>query len=248
VAHCDRTGNRFAILDAFPRAAVDDLIEQRRTVLSLAGSPGWNAAIYHPWVKLADGSVVPPSGHVAGVVARTDRAAGPHKAPANEQLDGVVDLEAPVTAEQQGELNPYGINCLRAFPGRGIRIWGARTLGGVPWTHVSVRRVFLTAGRWIERALADAAFEPASPTLWARIRRDVGSYLDGLFRVGALVGQTAEEAFYVKCDEETNPPERRDEGTTVAEIGLATDVPNEFIIVQLVHHAGGTVIAGPSPG
>jgi hypothetical protein len=248
VGHCDRTGDRFALLDAFPRAAVADLLEQRRTVLSLAGSQGWNAAIYHPWVRRASDEAAPPAAYVAGVVARTDRLAGVHKAPANVRLEGVIDLEPPVTAEQQAELNPHGINCLRSFPGRGIRVWGARTLGGEPWGYVSVRRVFLTAARWIDRALADAAFEPNAAPLWARIRRDLGAYFDGLYRAGALVGRTADEAFYVKCDEETNTRERREAGAVVAEVGLAPGRPNEFVVVHVVYHAGRVEIAGPAPG
>jgi hypothetical protein len=254
--HCDRLGNRFAVLDSLPNAGLGTVLEQRRRLvdepppLESAIGPGANGALYYPWVRPLgqDGPTgfVPPCGPVAGVYARTDERVGVHKAPANEALEGIVDLELSLNDEQQGELNPYGVNCLRAFPGRGIRVWGARTLSSDPeWRHVSVRRLFLTAARWIERNLADAAFEVHDPALWGRIERELSAYFEDLFRRGALRGATAEEAFYVKCDAETNPLEGREQGRVVTEIGLAPASPNEFVVVYVVHEAGGTTVTGP---
>jgi phage tail sheath protein FI len=186
--------------------------------------------------------MVPPSGHVAGIYARSDQQRGIHKAPANEVLEGVLDLEVNLTDEQQGELNPEGVNCLRAFPGRGIRVWGARTLSGEPWVYVNVRRLFLTAARWIERNLAQKVFEPNDSRLWEQIKRELTAYFSALLRQGGLRGNTAQDAFYVKCDEETNPPEVRDVGMVVTDIGLAAARPNEFIVVRITHNTSGVTM------
>lgn len=244
--HCDTLGERFAILDSLPGASVDEVLEQRGKL------SGTNGALYYPWVRVLDGPAstngfIPPCGHVAGVYARSDQRVGVHKAPANEVLEDVLDLEVNLTDSQQGELNPKGVSCLRAFPGRGIRVWGARTLSGDPaWTYVNVRRLFLTAGRWIERNMPVAVFEPNDARLWARISRELTAYFNDLFRRGALKGRTAQEAFYVKCDAETNPPEVREAGMVVTEIGLAPALPSEFIVVRIIHGASGVTITGPS--
>ncbi len=247
--HCDKAGERFAILDSVPDANPDEVLAQRQALR------GTNGALYYPWIRVLDGPAstdgfTPPCGHVAGVYARSDRRVGVHKAPANEVLEGVLDLEINLTDAQQGLLNPQGVNCLRAFPGRGIRVWGARTLSGDSiWTYINVRRLFLTAGRWIERNMADAVFEPNEPRLWARISRELSAYFNDLFKRGALKGRTPQEAFYIKCDAETNPPEVREAGMVVTEIGLAPAVPNEFVVVRIVHGASGVTIAGPTrPG
>ncbi len=242
--HCRRAGAVFAVLDSRPAAGRDGVLAQRRR---LRGADG---ALYFPWVRVPEGpevGFVPPCGQVAGVYARSDQHTGVHKAPAGGVLEGVLDLELDPGAALQGELNPRGVNCLRAFPGRGIRVWGARTLSDDPsWTYVNVRRIFLTAGRWIERHLADAAFEPNDPRLWAAIRRDLTFYCDQLHRRGALRGSTATEAFYVRCDAETNPPAERQAGRVVTEIGLAAAVPGEFVVVRILHRAGGvTLETGP---
>jgi len=170
-----------------------------------------------------------------------------HKAPANEVLHGVSDLVPDVSDADQAELNPIGVNCLRAFPGRGIRVWGARTLSREPaWTYISVRRLFLTVGRWIERNLTDVPFEPNDARLWSRIERELTTYFSELLRQGALKGNTAADAFYVKCNAETNPQEGRDAGKVVTEIGLAPSVPAEFIVVRIITGTSGITIAGPT--
>jgi uncharacterized protein len=243
--HCDRLGNRFTILDSIPGAAAAELPALQRAALQ-----GRNGALYFPWLRVADeggGELVPPCGHVAGVYARTDGGVGVHKAPANERLEGVLDLEVLLTDARQAPLNEAGINCLRSFPGRGIRVWGARTLSGEPaWLYVNVRRLFLTAGRWIERNLQGATFEPNDFRLRSRITRDLGSYFSELYRRGALQGRTAQEAFYVRCDAALNPPEVREAGVVVAEIGLAPALPNEFVVVRITRSASGISLTGPA--
>ncbi len=243
--HCAQQGDRVAILDALPGRDPLGVLAQRQ------GLSGINGAFYYPWVAVPDGPgrsvrFVPPCGHVAGVIARSDRATGVHKAPANEPLREVIDLEYnPSNADQAG-LNPEGINCIRSFPGRGIRVWGARTLSReTAWAYLNVRRLFLTAGRWIERNMTGAVFEPNSPRLWARVERELKGYFRQLYERGALHGASPEEAFYVKCDGETNPPEVRDQGKVVTEIGLAPAIPAEFVVVRIVHGASGVTIAGP---
>ncbi len=238
--HCERAGDRFAILDAPPGAEVNEVIEHRKALNAL------NGALYHPWIQLAPNATVPPCGHVAGVYAWTDRRTGVFKAPANEELSGVLDLASRLTDAQHGELNGSGVNCLRALPGRGIRILGARTLadpGRQPaWIYVNVRRLFLTVGRWIERAMAGVVFEPNDWRLWMRIERELGACFSDLFRQGALKGASEEQAYYITCNAETNPPETREAGRVVTEIGLAPAIPNEFVVVRLVHGAGGVTI------
>jgi hypothetical protein len=250
--HCEDRGDRFAILDSPPGIEPEGVKKYPEQLRQAGGLSGTNGALYYPWPRVLDGPAsthgfVPPCGHVAGVFARTDERVGVHKAPANEILQGVVDLEVSLTDAQQGELNPVGVNCLRAFPGRGIRVWGARTLSSQPaWTYVNVRRLFLTAGRWIERNMANVSFEPHNTSLWARIRRELTAYFNELFQQGALRGSTPQEAFYVKCDEDINPLEVREAGMVITEIGLAPALPNEFIVVRIIHTASGVTITGPS--
>jgi phage tail sheath protein FI len=263
--HCNAIGVHFAILDCLPQASVDEVLQQRQGLAqaindpSVPLCPAWlqqqsglsamNGALYYPWVGVSPAPAltaksIPPCGHIAGVYARTDERFGVYKAPANEVLESVLDLQVNPTDADQARLNPAGINCLRAFPGRGIRVWGARTLSRDPaWTYINVRRLFLTAGRWIERNLASVVFEPNDPGLWARINRELSAYFNDLFQRGALKGSTAQEAFYVKCDAETNPPEVRDQGMVVTEIGLAPTSPSEFVVVRIVQGPSGVTIS-----
>jgi len=263
--YCASRGDLFALLDALPGADVDAVVAQRQGLPGATDRTdlrGTNGALYYPWLKIAgDGRFVPPCGHVAGIVARSDRQTGVHKAPANEVVTGAVDLEVGLTDALQALLNPIGINAIRAFPGRGIRVWGARTLAYHEpdparssleiWRYVNVRRIFLTAIRWIERNLGGVAFEPNDLKLWTRIKRELRVYFEGQFRTGALKGRIPAEAFYVKCDAETNPPEVREAGQVVTEIGLAPASPNEFVVVRIIHGSGGTggvTLLGPTPG
>ncbi|HEX5734713.1 MAG TPA: phage tail sheath subtilisin-like domain-containing protein [Blastocatellia bacterium] len=236
--HCRAHGGRMAILDALPGADEDSVIRQRKSITRGAAEP-MAAALYYPWLKIGKQQLVPPCGHIAGIFARSDARAGVFKAPANEEILGALDLETSIDNSKQDKLNPEGINCLRAFPGRGIRVWGARTISrDSNWRYINVRRLFLMLDRWIDMNMTWANFEPNTPRLWVRIRRELGAYINGLWKAGALVGQTAEQAYYVKCDAETNPPDVREAGQTVTEVGLAPSMPAEFVVVRIVHHTG----------
>ncbi|SCL46488.1 phage tail sheath family protein [Micromonospora chersina] len=205
------------------------------------------ATYYFPWIRVRDplsGDLVltPPSGHVAGIWARTDALRGVHKAPANEPVRGAVDLAYRVTRPEHDVLNPKGVNVIRFFAGEGIRLWGARTLAAEAseWRYLNVRRLSIA----IEQAIAGGTrwmvFEPNDYTLWRSIRRDIGAFLTRVWRDGALLGRTPEEAFFVKCDEETNPANVRDAGMVVAHIGIAVVKPAEFVVFKLSQWAGGT--------
>ncbi len=238
LGHCAAHGDRLAILDALVGSATDGVLSQRNSLLVEQGEP-IAGTLYYPWLKTAGGRFVPPCGHVSGVIARTDARVGVFKAPANEEVMGVLDLETAIDSRLQDQLNPAGINCLRAFPGRGIRVWGARTLSRDPnWRFLSVRRLFLTLGRWIDMNMSWVTFEPNAPRLWVRIQRELGTYLSGLWRAGALQGAAPEQAYYVKCDAENNPQEGRELGQVITEIGLAPSSPAEFIVVRVIHRAG----------
>ncbi|MGH8591456.1 MAG: phage tail sheath family protein [Gammaproteobacteria bacterium] len=193
------------------------------------------------------GILVPPCGHVAGIYARSDMRIGVHKAPANEVVDGAWDLEADITDQDQGALNEVGVNCLRSIPGRGIRVWGARTLSRhAAGRYVNVQRLFLTFARWARRNFDDQIFEPNGPALWERVRFRLRSYCQQLFERGALKGNSPAEAYYVKCDAETNPREAREAGRMVAEIGLAPVAPAEFVIVRITQTSAGVSVSVPA--
>lgn len=245
LTHCAQQGNRFAILDSLPGASADDVMDQCKQLVFGQQEPV-NGALYYPWLVTSSkpASPMPSCGHVAGIYARSDAKTGVFKAPANEEIVGVLDLETQIDSSIQDKLNPARVNCLRAFPGRGIRVWGARTVGSVPpdldWLYVNVRRLFLTVRRWIDLNMGWATFEPNDFRLWVRILRELTTFLTKLQRDGALQGATPAEAFYVKCDAENNPPELRDLGQVVIEIGLAPLSPAEFIVVRIVRQVGGT--------
>jgi len=235
LAHCSKHGDRLAILDALPQSDTETVLVQRESLMTGQTEP-INGALYYPWLKDQGDRYLPPCGHVAGVIARVDTKAGVFKPPANEEVLGVLDLETTIDNRIQDRLNPEGVNCLRAFPGRGIKVWGARTLGRDPsWRYINVRRLFLTLARWIDTNMAWAAFEPSDQRLWVRIQRELSVYLTQLWTAGALQGQTAEEAFYVKCDSGNNPPEARDIGQVISEIGMAPLVPAEYVVVRIIY-------------
>lgn len=205
-------------------------------------------AFYVPWLTVRDPLDprqlvnVPPSGAVAGIYARTDATRGVHKAPANEVIRGALNITYNITRQEQGELNQNGVNCIRLFPTDGIRVWGARTLaeGASEWRYLNVRRLFNMVEESIARATRWVVFEPNDFTLWKSIKRDISAYLNRLWRDGALMGKTPEEAFFVKCDEETNPPDVVDAGQVITLIGIAPVKPAEFIIFRIGQHQGGT--------
>jgi uncharacterized protein len=234
---CARAHYPFAILDAPPGKDVQAIDDWR---MALPGADTMHGALYYPWIKIADPLdakkqiAIPPCGHIAGIYARSDSQRGVHKAPANEIVGGAVDLPINVTKNEQEQLNPIGVNCIRAFPGRGIRIWGARTLAMTDpsWRYINVRRLFSYVEASIERSTQWVVFEPNDHVLWAKVRRDVSAFLRTVWLSGALFGLTPEEAYYVKCDEETNSPELRDLGQMVCEIGMAPVKPAEFVIFR----------------
>ncbi|MFY1671349.1 phage tail sheath family protein [Plantactinospora sp. WMMB334] len=242
--HCRDRGDRFALLDGVPALDTAKVADQ---CAALTGADGAFGALYYPWLGVPDGTGrlrhLPPSGHVAGVYSAGDQRVGVHKAPANTVLEGVVDLQTHLAAAELGALYEQRVNCLRALPGRGIRVWGARTLGADPvWRDVTARRLVSTIGRWIERFMTGLVHEPNDVRLWMRIMRELTVYLDGLFQRGALRGRTPAEAFYVKCDHETNPPEVIEAGVVVTHIGVAPTAPAEFITVRVIHGASGVTV------
>ena len=184
--------------------------------------------------------MIPPSGHVAGLWCRTDGTRGVHKAPANEVVRGAIDLELNITKAEHDLLNPEGINCIRSFPGRGIRIWGARTLSSDPeWRYINVRRLFNFVAESIMEGTQWSVFEPNDERLWSTLRINASSFLRRVWRDGALFGASPDQAFFVKCDAETNPPEVIEAGQVICEIGIAPVKPAEFVIFRLSQYSAG---------
>jgi len=239
ISHCENAGDRFAILDG--------QVTPSFTPAAIQGATGNSnyAALYYPRIQVFDpvsnGPVyVAPSGHMAGIYARVDSSRGVHKAPANEVVRGALGLEARLGKADQDGLNPAGINVIRNLNGN-ITVWGARTLGGDAnneWKYINVRRLFLFLRDSIDAGTQWVVFEPNDIALWAKITRNVTAFLTNVWRSGALFGATPAEAFYVRCDATTNPPEVRDLGQVVTEIGVAVVKPAEFVIFRISQWAG----------
>ena len=242
IAHCENMGDRMAILDPPPNLNPQDALDWR---MNAAGYDSKFATLYYPWLEVMDPIskrplLVPPSGHVAGVWARTDGTRGVHKAPANEVTLGVNGVAFQITGEEQGGLNQRGINCIRAFPGRGIRIWGARTLSSDPeWRYVNVRRLFNYVSESIMEGTQWAVFEPNDERLWSSLRISAANFLNRTWRQGALFGASPSDAYYVKCDAETNPQDVIEAGQVVVEIGICPTKPAEFVIFRISQFAAG---------
>lgn len=199
-------------------------------------------ALYYPWVKISDPLTgktiaVPPSGAVAGTYAHTDSVRGVHKAPAGiteGHLDTVNGVERIITKSEHDGLNPLGINVIRSFPTSGICIWGTRTVSADPeWRYLNIRRLFLFLEESIDKGTQWVVFEPNTPALWGSVKRNVTAFLLRVWRDGALFGSTPEEAFFVKVDAENNPPEVRDAGQLIIDIGVAPVRPAEFVIFRI---------------
>lgn len=244
IAHCEKMKDRFAVLDCPPGLKPQQMKDWR---MNEAGYDTKYGAVYYPWIKVADpsgeseGIIVPPSGYMAGIYARSDNERGVHKAPANEVIRGAMALEMQITKGEQDILNPIGVNCIRSFPGRGIRVWGARTLSSdASWRYINVRRLFNFVEKSIEMGTQWIVFEPNDADLWARIRRDISAFLSTVWSSGALFGATASQAFYVKCDEENNTQATRDLGQVIIEIGMAPVKPAEFVIFRISQWASGS--------
>jgi phage tail sheath protein FI len=277
LAHCENLKDRVAILDAPEEVSDLDMLTQVATVkasrkgkaaegeaappsepvgLRPRQSDGGYGAFYYPWITVADAidprHIVnaPPSGHMAGIYARSDAMRGVHKAPANEAVRGALDVIYRITHEDQEKLNPKGVNCIRFFPTTGIRVWGARTLAASAseWRYINVRRLFNMIEESIAQSTRWVVFEPNDMSLWKSIRRDVTAFLMLLWRQGALMGATPEQAFFVKCDEETNPTEEIDAGRVIILIGIAPVKPAEFVIFRIGQTASGSEISGGSEG
>ncbi|MCW2608161.1 MAG: tail sheath protein [Frankiales bacterium] len=243
VNHCELMGDRMAILDPPPGLSAQQVKDWRTDV---AGYDSKYAALYWPQVKVFDplsgrNILVPPSGHLAGLWSRSDAERGVHKAPANEVLRGVVDIETTITRGEHDQLNPIGVNVIRSFPGRGVRVWGARTLSSDPaWRYINVRRLFSFVEDSLLGSMDWVVFEPNDRDLWARISREVNSFLFRLWQSGALFGASPNEAYYVKCNDETNPSENIEAGLVTTEIGMAAVKPAEFVVFRLASLPTGT--------
>jgi phage tail sheath protein FI len=261
VEHCEKCQDRFAILDCPPEVEAGGELDitllnyGNGTPSEYLPQPNKNAAYYFPYIEVVDpakqlqdqdparrvdpkyrGRVyVPPSGHIAGIYARTDEERGVHKAPANSAILGALNVKYYIGKPKQELLNPQGVNCIRNMNGN-VTVWGARTVGGDKngeWKYVNVRRLFLFLRESIDEGTQWVVFEPNDPALWGKIQRNLTAFLTNVWRSGALFGLTPEEAFYVKCDVELNPPEVRDSGQVVTEIGVSIVRPAEFVIFRV---------------
>jgi len=242
VEHCELKRDRIALLDPPASAALDD-------ELGVGALRSWRnrfdskyAAFYYPWVRVVDPlrlpnrltRDIPPTGHVAGQYARTDFEVGVHKAPANAPLEWAEDVTVAVGEATHGILNPQGVNVIRTLPGRGIRIFGARTVSSDPdWRYVNVRRLLMMIAESIDRATQWAVFEPNETITRSKIRLSLTSFLLSLWRKGAFAGATPDASFFVKCDEENNPPNERANGRLLAEVGFAPSIPFEFVVLRV---------------
>ena len=252
VSHCKNMGDRFAVLDGPP--TVENLIELTKIEPDGGKMPARTdyAAWYFPWVKVFDPAAqkyennpqgivsVPPSGHIAGIYARVDNERGVYKAPANVAVMGALDLTQRLSKAQQDGLNPIGVNCIRVL-NNNILVWGARTVGGDAngdLKYINVRRTLLFLRKSIDEGTQWVVFEPNEPGLWQKITRNVTAFLTEVWRSGALFGTTQPQAFYVKCDAETNPQSSIDQGKVVTEIGVAIVRPAEFVIFRISQMAG----------
>ncbi|MBW4518174.1 MAG: phage tail sheath subtilisin-like domain-containing protein [Scytolyngbya sp. HA4215-MV1] len=244
IEHCERHRDRVAILDA-------PLDANSKRTLTLREVQEWRqqfdsergfAALYYPWIRVVDPlklggnpvRTIPACGHTAGLYARSDFEVGPHKAPANGELFWAEDVTVAINDNEQAMLNPDGVNCIRAFPGRGIRVYGARTVSRDPdWRYINVRRLLMMIEAAVDHSTQWAVFEPNNFNLRRSLILSVSGFLETLWRRGALVGESAQEAFYIKCDETNNPPEIVDQGKILTEIGVAPTHPAEFIVFRV---------------
>jgi phage tail sheath protein FI len=255
--YCENRKDCFFVADAPSGLSPQDVLAYKRGIAmegKFEGGQAFNStygALYYPWILVADPltggrKLFPPSGAVVGSYAATDVKRGVHKAPAGITdgfLNAAVDIERIVTKGEHDTLNPEGINVIRKFPEAGIVIWGVRTVSADPeWRYVNVRRLFLFLEESIEEGTQWVVFEPNDPTLWRRIRRNISAFLRLQWIEGRLVGNKEEEAFFVKCDAETNPPESVDLGRVVTLVGVAPSKPAEFVIFRISQFGGGSRI------
>lgn len=246
IAHCEKMQDRFAILDPVANATPASILAQR----NLLNSTNGYAAIYYPRIivnnPVAAGRIkIPPSGHLAGVYARTDNTRGVHKAPANESVLGALDLERKLSDDEQGPLNESSVNVIRNFPGRGILVWGARTIAPkdrTQWRYINIRRLLLFIEESIQEGTQFAVFEPNNSGLWATLKRQVGDFLNRVWRDGALVGDKPGDAYNVRIDAELNPASVMALGQLIVEVTLFPATPAEFVVFRIIQQPGGPTI------
>ncbi|WP_274919559.1 phage tail sheath family protein [Streptomyces sp. WZ-12] len=243
-AHCAKMRNRMTVLHL--QEGLGDRAALELTPLITEDDSAKFSALYYPWLEVFDNAgekmYVPPVGHVAGMWARVDGKRGVHKAPANEVLQGVLDLEKNLMDEEQAELNEKGLNCIRSFRGQGIRVWGARTQvdsSDVDWRYINVRRLCNFIQESIRVSSRWAIFEPNDERLWSSLRGNVSVFLRDQWRAGALAGATPSDAYYVICDETNNDPTSIAAGEVYCDIGIAAVRPGEFITFRVTQIVGG---------
>ncbi len=242
VGQCESLKDRFAIIDSQSDLADPSELRPRNKY------PTQYAGFYYPWLQMNDSvsglkRKVPPGGHIAGIYARSDVERGVHKAPANEVIKNVSGLEFQITTGEQDILNPRGVNVIRAFGGRGIRVWGARTLSSnTLWKYINVRRLFIYIEESIEEGIQWVVFEPNDERLWGRIRATITQFLTGVWRNQALMGKTVDEAFFVNCDRSTMTQDDIDNGRLICIIGIAPVKPAEFVIFRIAQWTGGSSV------
>lgn len=230
INHCERLRSRFAIIDSLKGQDSSSLTKPRESLF---------AALYYPWIYVKQTGVgpmclVPPGGHVAGIYVRTDIEKGVHTAPSNQIVNGVVDLELTMKSHQQDSLIQQGINCIRKFEGRGIRVWGARTLSSDPeWKYVNVRRLMIYLEQSIKKGTAWVTFEPNNAVTWVKVKAQTENFLTQTWEGGMLMGTSAKEAFFVHCDQTTMSQNDLDNGRLNILIGLAVTKPAEFMILRI---------------
>jgi phage tail sheath protein FI len=236
VAHCEKMRFRFAVIDSDKGQGNAGVLNPRNNIDSSY------AGFFYPWIITYDSrtgarKLIPPGGHVLGVFARSDTERGVFKAPANEIVRGALALEYEVTGEIQDGLNPKGVNAIRSFPGRGIRVWGARTLtSNALWKYVSVRRLFIFLERSIYEGTQWVVFEPNDEKLWARVIDTIHLFLRGQWRLSALFGRTEQEAFFITCDRTTMSQDDILNGRLICEIGIAPVRPAEFVVFRIFQY------------
>jgi phage tail sheath protein FI len=233
IAHAEFMRYRVALLDAGDNLSISEVRGLRAKLDSK------HAALYYPWVTVLDPVTrserqLPPSGFVAGICARNDAERGVWKAPANEVVRLAVGFEQMLNRGQQEVLNPEGINCFRSFEGRGMRLWGARTISSDPeWKYLNVRRYFAYLERSIDKGTQWAVFEPNGDALWANVRRTIEDFLLNEWQSGALLGDKPEKAFFVRCDRSTMTQNDLDNGRLICLVGVAPLKPAEFVIFRI---------------
>ncbi|MFI5178237.1 MAG: phage tail sheath family protein, partial [Vicinamibacterales bacterium] len=233
IQHCEQLRYRFGIIDPEDGLSLQSIRDVRDAIDTKY------AAIYYPWIEVRDPSIkrnvlVAPSAHMAGLYARVDVDRGYYKAPANEVINGITKIAQDVSKREQDMLNPKGINALRFFPGRGNRVWGARTLSSdSSWKYINVRRIFIYVEASIDYGTQWVVFEPNDEPLWARVRGTITNFLTSVWRSGALQGSKPDEAFFVKCDRTTMSQDDIDNGRLICLIGIAPVKPAEFVIFRI---------------